>query len=300
MPLLPALSLALVLSTAVAQQDLFLEIRPIKTELLVGETVVLVGTARSGTTAEFDPRHGLHILVDGGSGFVETGKKWALARDIEPATITGARVLFEEVVSFDVRAGQPGSGGDWVFARPGDYRIAVEHSWREAPRVRSNTVTVTARAPQGDEAAVWAEIERQPELRDYLSYQETPGPMPAALAALVARYPRSVYLQRARFQEFVRWVTWALDGCDPGTPRQCSLPSEERPAAVRRQVAALLPRAHALLGHPNPWAPEVLRVITHLHSAVGDDAGRAATLRRLARDYADRAAGKWAQRELED
>lgn len=292
-------ALSAIFSMPATSQDLVLEIRPTKSELVVGEPLVLVGTARSMTKASFHFPDSLHTLVDSGSGFVEIGRRLALASDESPLSVTDAPFAFEEVVVFDVRAGQAGSGGDWVFARPGTYRVAVEHSWRDTPRVRSNTAVVVVRAPHGEDAAVWAEIEHQPEARDYLSYQETPGAMPEVLATLVAQYPRSVYLQRARFQELVRWATWALDGCEPGTPRLCSLPAEERPAAMRRQIAALLPRAQALLSYPNPWAPEVLRVIARLHSAVGEGAERTATLRRLARDYPDRAAGKWAQWELE-
>lgn len=216
-----------------------------------------------------------------------------------------ARLSISRGGRLDVVAKDASAPGNWVFSTPGTCRVALEYRPAEDAPVRSNAVTVTVREPTGDEATVWAAIQAHRDAWEFLSYQGTPsyqgtlGELPPSLVALIDQHPRSAYLQRPRFQQFVGWAEAAGRGCGPNVIAPCFAPDEQTPAASRRHAAALIGRAQPLLIPENVWAPDVLRIISHLQTIAGDEGGHTATLRRLAQEYPDRAAGRWARWELE-
>lgn len=279
---------------------LALEIRATESHLLVGEPLLLEGRATSSGRATFHDGS-MVVLSDHGSGFAEVSPRLALAEDTAPQEIApGVRRDFEVEVVFDIGATDTDPLGNWVFATPGSYRIVVEHRLAGAGVSRSNAVTVAVSQPTGDDATVFAQIGAHRDAWDFLSYQHAPGDLPASLKALLTGHPHSPYLQRARFQQIERWAVRAQRGCDPEGVEPCfSPPAVERAAAIRQHAASVIPRIQPMLVPGNPWAAEALRTLSYLQSGAGDQAGHIATLQRLAREFPDRNAGRWAIAELQ-
>jgi hypothetical protein len=274
-----------------------LQIRPAKVQVLVGEPLLIIGH-ETGTGARLrDISSGLRVLVDKGAGLRPLAPSLAVSGGGGGgATIGPGGLVFEVVVIFD-RLANDGQG-EWAFPTPGQYRVALEQGDSNGVVARSNAITVSVVSPTGDDAAVFAQIESDPEAKRWLSYQDLGGLLPESLRPLAQAHPTSTYLRRALYRDLETRAIVAQSGCDAAAPGPCTVEPGDLAAAVKRQNARLCSRALALAEVQDEWLPPILRVLARLQRAAEDPRGDA-TLRRLARDFGDRAAGRWASEQVD-
>lgn len=279
--------------------DLSIRIRAVKTQLLLGEPLVLSEViegsvpihADAGLTSDSSHHH---LLIDRGAGFTKYRRE----------SFSGCCVI----ASMHVPSPKPGdlifvydaNLQDWAFPRPGKYRVVDEYADETVGRVRSNVVTISVVAPTGDEKAVFEQLyAREPK---YTLDAHVPSGLGNTLAALVKQFPKSVYLQEPRLNDLKgRWGEFA-DGFDPDTREPFAEDYDTRLRLARERVAEfrqrLLPEAEALAEIESQFQPEALLTLAQLYGATGDSAAARRTYQRLVQEFPDRGAAWDARKAL--
>jgi hypothetical protein len=250
-----------------------IDVRAVKSALLVGEPLVLVVTVRTDPPPL--PSSAPTILVDRGRGF-DAYRSTPFASGWHEAAGAGGGMRTEYVLAYDTRL------GDWLFAAPGTYRLRVEYEDPSLRPLRSSTVAIVVTAPTGDEKIVHEALRQMgPRLLDVHRAHHL-----GELRELVQRFPDSAYLQEARFNDLNARIARAAR-------------SSAGPGAVRERLAALVPDLEAAARVPGPFQPEVLLVLAALHHEIGNQPLARAVYERIVREFPDREAARLARRETQ-
>ena len=263
-----------------------------KATVLVGEPVILTVTQRASVPVyvvhEDDLALGnthLRILVDRGVGLVPYRPKRIVASDHEPPSKEmlddGVRVWEHVLVYDDILA-------DWVFPRPGRYRLVVEYADGKEV-VRSRPVTVEVATPVGEEALV---LERLRPMPGYILAPEPPGgELHPALAAILRDHPRTVYLAKARLDDVESRLTKALYGGRGGGKPDLdgARPALEEALAELKDIAA----------NGGAFAADAMLRCAGIEAALGNKFVAREIKERIVREFPGTSAARLAAEDLE-
>jgi len=280
-----------------------IQVKAVKSILLVGEPLILSVTATTGTSVLIPPDLGealdpLKVLVDRGQGFVPyRERRWASTwRDSKQPLPDGQQTI-EYVLSYDDNL------RDWIFPFPGSYRLVVQYvDDSSGGPFRSNVLTVTVRPPTGDETKVHDALRRMGPQVIGVHQPDRLG----QLSSLLEQFPHSVYLQESRINDLDARLARIQSGYDPeeileaATPDNPPKPPDLRTEIVRGRLAALLPDAEAVAATPGPFQPEALLILAGLYDSTGGKEAARQTYERIVREFPERQAAKLAQEEVGD
>jgi hypothetical protein len=229
-----------------------------KTTYLVGEPVVMTVTQHGRARIYPDGwiRMGIagahvRVLVDRGRGFQRFQRKVLSA----PLTDWSGPVVLDDGLRQEFVLSYDDAIGDVVFPAAGQVRIAFEYEDATIGRVRSNVVTLLIEDPEGEERGAWDAIRALPGRGEQFYLDLTveagaPDLSDSGSQAILAAFPRSVYVQGARVRSFERHVP---------------LPSDRFGGAVLLQEAEAL--ADDLAG--GQFEPDALAVLAVVYEASG-------------------------------
>lgn len=289
---------------ALAADDLRLQLHAPKTEVLVGEPVVIVARIETSLPVERQSDLALEsnpfqVLVDRGQGFVRY-QEWTSAagwRDPVKHPLQGGRVLVEHVLSYDAKTQR------WAFAQPGTYRIVAEYRDDVVPATRSNIISVDVSAPTGAEKEVQEALLQWGE--QSLAFH-VPNRIGAAGRDLLGRFPGSVYLQELRLNDLQSRLAEIANGFDPDSPPSSG--NDDTPPTrpnfrsdvQRQRLTAVLPDAQDAAGVPGPFQPDAMILLAGIYESLGEDTSARALYERVAREFPDRKAGEAGRERIGD
>jgi len=299
------LSAVLVMSATpiLRADDIRLQLYATKTDVLVGEAVVITVGIETTLPVEVQPdltleSPPLKVLIDHGQGFIPY-REWTSAigqRDPGKHPPRGGRMLIEYILAYDART------QSWVFPKPGAYGIVVEYR-DGALTARSNVVTMNASDPGGDEKEVRDAILEWGE--QSLAFH-VPNRLGLAGRDLLQRFPTSVYLQELRLNDLNSRLSSIGNGFDPDEPPSAGDDSNPptrpnfRPEVQRQWLTAVLPDAQDAAGVPGPFQPDALILLAGIYESLGDEVSARALYERVAREFPDRKAAEFAQERVGD
>jgi hypothetical protein len=271
-----------------------------KTRIVVDEPVVVTVTFSGfrdvylGQSLARDNPY-FAVLIDRGAGYSPFSYKLFMSTNSEPS---GRRPLKGKPLVMDVPLSFDNTLGDWAFPKPGRYSVVAEYRHSAGATLRSNVINITAVAPTGEEAEAHEALKP---LRSTTLVEVEMGPANLGkLASYAERFPRSVYLQRARVQDLEYRIDQAREGRDPDG-QEGPVPTARD--AVRelsaKYMARLLPLAEELAGIEGSFQPRALFTLALVQNANGDKAGRKRTLERLVAEFPGRWNAQEARKELE-
>lgn len=275
---------------------LAIRLMAVKTDLLVGEPLVLLATYEAGPFAVFvagDLAHGGHtkVMIDRGTGFQPfAAREFVTACEAEgygPQRLQGGHATIEYVLSYDEGL------EDWVFPKPGRHRVALEGTDGAGRLTRSNEVVIHVSRPRGDEKVVHDALRSLGALM--LDAWPWAMPLTGDLARLASAHPRSAYLQWARIRDVQARAKSLAEGFDP---EDAETPLAEDSKLAKKlgeqKVDALVPVAQELAEIPGQFQPEALLTLATLQ----EGEAQWGTIERLGRNFPRRAAGREARQRL--
>jgi hypothetical protein len=168
----------------------------------------------------------------------------------------------------------------------------------ERSTLRSNVVTVTVVAPTGEEAEAHDALKP---FRTTALLEVEAGPAPLRnLAPYAERFPRSVYLQRARINDLDYRIDQAREGKDPdGQDNPVPTARDAVRELSAKYMARLVPLAEELAAIEGSFQPRALFTLALVQNANGDKEGRKRTLNRIVAEFPGRWDAQEARKELE-
>ncbi len=238
-----------ILALATGGGGLLLSAGSPKTTVLVGEPVKLVLTWRTTEPVrvifedgQFDSRSALGFAVDGGKGprlylehGHERGSDFVTVASLKPGdrwicNLVLVRGSYANAPTLRERRSLGPSDylEGFVFSRPGQYTIKVQHFINDSygPLAESNAVAFTVVEPSGDDLAVFQRVAKDPEILAGRGEAD----------ALLRKYPKSPYLRWARIRRIGQMDANVGNGYDPEKgirSNQPPLHKEERELMTR-------------------------------------------------------------------
>jgi len=280
---------------APATESLVIRASPSSATLLAGEPFVL--SARFGGVSALylddlskDNEH-FRVLIDRGSGFSvyvapSFGSAWI---DAKKKPLKNKEATFDYTLAYDKAI------EDWVFPAAGTFQLVLEYRDAEIGTVRSNVVTISVIAPDAEERDVQQALRR---LGSLVVATSDPAPLQPAVAALVEDHPTSVYLHRLRVNDLLYRTLKASEGIDPDEPGSMPKDAEAKAHRSRQQRSRLLALARELSEVESAFTPDALLLLADLQEEVGDAEGRKDTLKKVVRDFPQRALAREADQQL--
>jgi hypothetical protein len=265
--------------------DLTLSVVSAKSEVLVGEPVVIGITLTSNGPLYLSASHGqtaladwllpyVRIMIDRGSGF-------AIYSPPTSPDLKGfprKRRLSAGVAVVDVTLVHDTATGSWVFDRPGTYRIAVEYRDEDiAARSQEIELRVNA-APNHEKQALQAISAIGP----WAQVVTAPTKLWRRVASFVEQFPTSVYAHQLRVRDLEARYEELVNG---------------RFGTAER--LALLPTAIALSNVDSSFTPDAQILVAQLYLESGDRNSAVDALRRVVQEYGGTAVSVRARAQLE-
>jgi hypothetical protein len=285
-----ALSTAIAFCAAFAvpgqAEDLTLSVVSVKSEVLVGEPVVLGITVTSNAPIYLNAENGqtaaadwllpyVRIMIDRGRGFELYSPPTSPGLRGGPIT---KRRLPDGVWVVDVTMVHDEAMGNWAFDRPGIYRIAVEYRDEEITG-RSQNIELRVNAAPNHERQALQSIST---IGPWAQVVTAPTKLGRRVATFVEQFPTSVYAHQLRVRDLEARYADLVNGRS-GT--------EER--------LALLPTAIALTKIDSSFTPDALALVAQLYLESGDMNSAVDALRRVVQEYGGTAVSVRARAHLE-